>query len=93
MIYFFGYLILTARWLSRYESVLLLGQKPCAFYKVSALLLKQFESRYKEFFVLENITHLSHLSHLSRQPYLPTLAIKAQKKSRRKPIALCDYYI
>ena len=37
----------------------------------------QFESRYKEFFVLENITHLSHLSH---QPYSPTLANKAQKK-------------
>ena len=31
MIYFFGYLILTARWLSRYEGGLLLGQKPCAF--------------------------------------------------------------
>ena len=26
-----GYLILTARWLSRYEGGLLLGQKPCAF--------------------------------------------------------------
>ena len=42
---FFGYLILTARWLSRYEGVLLLGLCPALFYKVSALLLKQFESR------------------------------------------------
>ena len=68
-------------------------KSPALFYKVSALLLKQFESRHKEFFVLENITHLTHLSHLSHQPYSPTLVIKAQKKSRRKPIALCDYYI
>ena len=72
------------------REVYCLGKSPTLFYKVSALLLKQFESRYKEFFVLENITHLSHLSHL---PYSPTLAIKAKKKSRRKPIALCDYYI
>ena len=72
-----GYLMLTARWLSRYENDLLLGLCPTLFYKVSALLLKQFESRYKEFFVLENITHLSHLSHL---PYSPILAIKAKKK-------------
>ena len=39
MIYFFGYLILTARWLSRYENDLLLGLCPALFYKVSALLL------------------------------------------------------
>ena len=30
--FYFGYLILTARWLSRYENDLLLGQKPCAFF-------------------------------------------------------------
>ena len=30
--FYLGYLILTARWLSRYENDLLLGQKPCAFF-------------------------------------------------------------